>query len=141
MAGHLAVLQVGFLELRVEALDLILLSLVYLGEQGLGDVAATRGAVLLPAQDPTKVQTSSPVDAENCFRFPVVFDQSSEQCQHATARGALESCTAFGRAIGHVPVVCELWIVPGVLPGTEKRKASLSSLVCVVSSSVDRYGC
>lgn len=75
VAGHPAILQVGFLELRVEAFDLTLLSLGHLGEQGHRDVpAVTRSAVLLAAQDPTKVQTSSLVDARNGFRFSVVFD-------------------------------------------------------------------
>ena len=72
MVRHPAVLQVGLFELRVEALEL---SLGHFGEQSLGGVAAsTRGAVVLSAQDPTKLQTSSLVDAGNCFGYSLGFD-------------------------------------------------------------------
>lgn len=72
MVRHPAVLQVGLFGLRGEALEL---SFGYFGEQSPGEVAAsTRSAVLLSAQDPTKLQTSSLVDAGNCFGYSLGFD-------------------------------------------------------------------
>lgn len=73
MVARPAVLSVDFLELYAGALDLRLLALGHLGEEGLGEIVASpRTAVLVSAQDPTKVQTSSLVGAVYCFGFSVV---------------------------------------------------------------------
>jgi hypothetical protein len=62
----------GFVESRAGALDLKLLVLGHPGEQDLGEVvASSKSASLVPAQGPTKVGTSSLVDVETCFHFPV----------------------------------------------------------------------
>lgn len=54
----------------MEALDLRLLVLGHLGEQGLGEiVASTKSAGLVLVQGSTRVETSSPIGAESCPRF------------------------------------------------------------------------